>query len=309
MNSQSAAIAANETPEGTITLFSSFNGDDGYFNCRYVPDVVYATHSGQDLKLQIIMPAFYSGKLPLVLFVQGSAWRKQELYANIPNLCNMAARGYVIASVEYRDTDTAKFPAQVEDAKAAIRFMRANADKYCVDPSRVAIWGDSSGGHIALMVGLSEGKFLTDVHPEQSDHVSAVIDFYGITDIPSLGLHNDVLDHDSPDSPEALLIGGAIPENRRKAELASPSNWISDNDSAPILMVHGDCDAIVHVSQSIQFYKALKKAGKRVVLCKVVGADHGLGVWNREVLDTVHKFLTATLKAKVADTPLFQHKD
>src|SRR5690606_27836834 len=101
-------------------------------------------------RLQIIRPHRRDFRFPLVVYIQGSAWHKQDLYAAIPNLSHIAAKGYVIASVQIRETAIAPFPAALEDVKCAIRYMREHAEEYGVDPKRVAVWGDSSGGHLAL---------------------------------------------------------------------------------------------------------------------------------------------------------------
>ncbi len=296
MDKKLADRVANASPEGMNILYASFDGKDGYFHTEYITDVPYASYGDVTLRLQIIKPIFPHERMPLIVYVQGSAWRKQNIYGAIPNLCNMASRGYVVASVEYRDTDIAGFPAQIEDAKAAIRFMRANAEKYAVDTDKVAIWGDSSGGHVALMVGMTPGKFHNGLYGEHSDRVSAIVNYYGVTDIPAMGEYNDALDHNAPDAPEALLIGGPVPENIEKAKEASPLYNIPEEEIPPILMVHGDCDGLVHIDQSIRMYHALKEAGKKVIFYKVVGADHGIGVWNKDVLDVTDKFLASVLK-------------
>jgi len=308
MDKRLADRVANASPEGMGVLYASFHGKDGYYHTEYIPDVPYASYGDVTLKLQIIKPIFCQERMPLIVYVQGSAWRKQNIYGSIPSLCNMASRGYVVASVEYRDTDIARFPAQIEDTKAAIRFMRANAEKYAVDTDKVAIWGDSSGGHTALMVGMTPGKFHNGLYGEYSDRVSAIVDFYGVTDIPSLGEFNDVLDHNAPDSPQALLIGGPVPDNLEKAKEASPLYNIPEEEIPPILMVHGDCDGLVHIDQSIRMYKALKEAGKKVIFYKVVGADHGIGVWNKDVLDVTDKFLASVLYRFEPPRPVFRDR-
>ncbi|MGN7765634.1 alpha/beta hydrolase fold domain-containing protein [Paenibacillus sp. 22594] len=295
MDQKAADIAANEIPEGTQILYGDFAEGGSYYSCTYRPDVVYATYGDLERKLQIIIPGRIGYKFPLVVFIQGSAWEKQDLYSQIPNLSHIAAKGYVVASVEIRDTGIARFPAAVEDVKCAIRFMRRNAEEYGVDPDRIAVWGDSSGGHLSLMTGLTIGRYDNGLYSEQSDEVSAVIDYYGISDLLTLGKYNNILDHDAADSPEGLFIGGKVKEHTELAKKASPLHQDLDRALPPFLIVHGDSDQVVHINQSLEMYKALKEHGHNVLFYKVAGADHGPGFWNPQVLDITAKFLSAHL--------------
>lgn len=307
MDKKAAAIAANEMPVGTQVLYGEYSEGGKYFGCAYHPDVVYAKYGELERHLQIIAPGSTKHKFPLVVFVQGSAWRKQDIYCAIPNLSHIASKGYVIASVEIRDTDIARFPAAVEDVKCAIRFMRKNADKYGIDTDNVAVWGDSSGGHLSLMTGLTIGEYDNGLYSEESDAVSAVVDYYGVSDILTLGKYNDILDHDSADCPEGLFIGGRVKDNVELAKKASPLHQDLDKKLPPFLIIHGDSDNVVHVNQSIEMYKALKEHGQKAILYKVVGADHGAGIWNHAVLDVTEQFLCANLKRPNYDKPLLQH--
>lgn len=307
MDKMAANLAANEMPVGTQILYGEFAEGGTYYSCTYRPDVVYATYGKVERRLQIILPQRGGHRFPLIVFIQGSAWRKQDVYSGIPNLSQIAAKGYVIASVEIRDTDIAPFPAAVEDVKCAIRFMRKHADEYGIDPRRVAVWGDSSGGHLALMTGLTIGEYNNGLYSEQSDDVCAVVDYYGVTDLLTLGKYNDILDHDAPDSPEGLFIGGRVQEHKELAKKASPIHQNLNKELPPVLIVHGDRDVIVHVNQSIEMYKALKEHGQRAMFYKVLGADHGVGIWSPQVLDMTEKFLSANLNRPIMDQPPFQH--
>ncbi len=296
MDKQAAYVAANEMPEGTQILFGEFSEGGKYYSCTYLKDITYAKYGDLELKLQVIKPCQDGHKFPLVVYVQGSAWRNQDLYCAIPNLSHVAAKGYVIASVEIRDTDKAQFPAAVEDVKCAIRFMRENQDTYGVDPERVAVWGDSSGGHLSLMTGLTIGEYNNGLYGEQSDEVSAVVDYYGVSDLLTLGKYNDILDHDSADSPEGLLVGGRVKDNIELSKKASPVYQDLTKKLPPFLIIHGDSDKIVHINQSIEMYKALRENGQNVIFYKVAGADHGTGIWNPQVLKITEQFLSANLK-------------
>ena len=308
MDHIAANIAANELPAGAQVLYAEFSEGAKHQSCAYIPDVVYAKYGDIERRLQIITPGRFGGKFPLIVFIQGSAWRKQDVYSAIPNLSYIAAKGYAIASVEIRDTDIAPFPAAVEDVKCAIRFMRLNAAQYGVDPDKVAVWGDSSGGHLSLMTGLTIGEYNNGLYADQSDEVSAVVDYYGISDILTLGKHNFILDHDSADSPEGLFLGGKPSVLPALAKKASPVYQDLSKKLPPFLIVHGDSDNVVHVSQSIEMYKALKEAGQKVLFYKVIAADHGIGVWSPAVMDITEQFFAAHLKRPFMGRPPFQHE-
>lgn len=295
LDKKAAYMAANEMPEGTQIIFGEYGEKGTYYSCTYHPEVVYATYGDIERRLQIIRPHRRDFRFPLVVYIQGSAWHKQDLYAAIPNLSHIAAKGYVIASVQIRETAIAPFPAALEDVKCAIRYMREHAEEYGVDPKRVAVWGDSSGGHLALMTGMTMGEYNNGRYADQSDEVSAVVDYYGVTDLLSLGRYNDILDHDAADSPEGLLIGGRVKDHVELAKKASPLHQNLDKPLPPILIVHGDSDGIVHINQSIEMYKALRAHGHRAWFYKIVGGDHGGGVWNQQVLELTEKFLSSCL--------------
>ncbi|WP_151734944.1 alpha/beta hydrolase ['Paenibacillus yunnanensis' Narsing Rao et al. 2020] len=296
MDQRAAELAAYETPEGTQILYGDFAEGGSFYSCAYRPDVVYAAYGDVERRLQIIMPDRTGYQFPLVVYIQGSAWRKQDVHASLPNLSHIAAKGYVVASVEIRDTDIARFPAALEDVKCAIRFMRLHAEEYGVDPERVAVWGDSSGGHLSLMTGLTIGEYDNGLYSGQSDAVNAVIDYYGVSDLLTLGKYNDILDHDAADSPEGLFIGGKVKEHTELAKQASPLHQNLKKVLPPFLIMHGDSDRVVHINQSIEMFKALKAQGQNVLFYKVAGADHGPGFWSPQVLDVTAKFLAAHLK-------------
>lgn len=296
MDKRAAELAANEIPEGTQILFGEFSEAGRFYSCIYQPDIIYARYGNIERKLQVIKPSQTGRKFPLVVYVQGSAWKKQDLYAAIPSLSYIAGKGYVIVSVEIRETDIAQFPAAIEDVKCAIRFMRKNAELYSVDTNRIAVWGDSSGGHLALMAGLTIGSYDNGLYSDQSDEVCAVVDYYGVTDLLTLGKYNDILDHDAADSPEGLFIGGSVKDKPELARKASPIHQDLTKELPPFLIIHGDSDKIVHINQSIEMYKALKHHKQRVTFFKVVGADHGPGIWSPPVLDVTEQFLSACLK-------------
>jgi len=280
---------------GMKTVFA--DKDDSY-RATYIPDVVYKTVGDRELRLQMLVPAGNNGPYPLIVYIQGSAWMAQNLYAAIPQLSDFAHRGYVVASVEYRHSGEALFPAQLEDVKSAIRFLRANAETYKIDPNRVGVWGDSSGGHLAAMVGTTQGvdRFTSSDNPDQSDAVQAVVDFYGPTDFLRMDDYPSIIVHNAPDSPESRLVGGPIQENPDKVREANPITYITrDKVLPPFLIMHGDADMLVPFNQSVLLYDALKRANQDVTFYKVKGGGHGVNFWTEDVLDIVKDFFDAYL--------------
>jgi len=269
---------------------------------NYLPNVIYAKRGNLNLGLQILSPNV-NGKevLPCIIYVQGSAWMKQNVYKGIPQLSNFAQRGFVIAIVEYRPSIDSPFPAQIQDAKTAIRFIRKNAEKYNVDPENIFIWGDSSGGHTAVFVGLTSGNQALDTEDYAgfSDNVNAVVDFYGPTDIAKMKDFPSIFDHDKPTSPEGMLIGGlTVSENPEKAQKANPINYINSGKSIPpILIAHGDKDRIVPFNQSELLAQKLIESGKEFDYYSLSEADHGSPeFWSTSMFDIVEKFVRANVK-------------
>ncbi|MDD2979378.1 MAG: alpha/beta hydrolase [Hespellia sp.] len=261
--------------------------------------VKYAEKDKMPLHLQIILPPMEcedmmgkEKKFPLVVFIQGSAWLEQNLGEKIHGLCEFATRGYVVAIVEYRPSYVAPFPAQVKDAKTAIRFLQENADDYHIDRDNIFVWGDSSGGHTCVMVAATMEREYNDEKGKLN--VKAFIDFYGPVDITKMNDQNSTQDHMSPESPEGRLIGKRPVDNSPEwTDAVNPMNHISrDQEIRPILIVHGDKDCVVPFRQSVLLYEKLKKLDKKVELYKLEGADHGGDAFlKKSVLDLVEQFL------------------
>jgi acetyl esterase/lipase len=243
---------------------------------RNIP-YVDAGHANQVLDLYL--PKQPSDKpLPLVIWIHGGAWLGGS-HAN-PAGMFLLDEGYALASIEYRFSQHAIWPAQAHDCKAAIRFLRANAEKYNLDPDRFAVGGESAGGHLAAFIGTSgdvaeiEGDLgVTGV----SSRVQAVIDEFGPTDLTLMGEQTtgpSTFDHDSPDSPESRLLGGPVQERHELAKTANPLSYI-DKDDPPFLILHGDRDPLVPIGQSVILAKALIDAGVDVTVDTIPGAGHG----------------------------------
>lgn len=273
---------------------------------NYIKDVVYVKRGDRELHAQLLIPGLYApelgyiGKYPLVIHVQGSGWGKQNCYMALPNFYPLVQAGYVVASVEHRSSEEAKFPAFLQDVKSSIRFLRAHADEYGIDAENVAIWGDSSGGHAALMVGVTGDmeEFKTEDNREQSDSVKAVVDFYGPTDLSKI---NDVPRDPKTDlgkpQPEDILFGGRVLDHPELSAPGNPMNYITEEkEIPPILIAHGDQDAVVPFNQSVLLYDKLVECGKIVDFCKVLSADHGFFLWTPEMTDLVIRFIGMYLR-------------
>ncbi|WP_419875022.1 alpha/beta hydrolase fold domain-containing protein [Candidatus Pristimantibacillus sp. PTI5] len=212
----------------------------------------------------------------------------------------IARKGYAVALAEYRPSEAAPFPAQIQDAKTAIRFLRKNAAEYKINPNQVAVWGDSSGGHTAVMAGLTwqEKELDTELFGEYSCQVNGIIDYYAPTDISQMNKAHSTMDHIGPQSPEGLLIGGLnVLENPEKAAPTICMNYVSEQvPIPPILIIHGNKDRLVPFEQSILLYNCLKENGKEAELYQIEGADHGgPAFWSHKTLEIVESFLQKCL--------------
>ena len=189
----------------------------------------------------------------------------------------------------------------MQDVKSAIRFMRANANQYNINSAKVAVMGSSSGGHLAALVGTSDGEdiFLTRDNPDESSNVQAVVDFFGPTDFRRMDDYPSQIKHDDVRSPESLVVGGAIQEAEQEAAVIAynPITYIqAEKDIPPFLIVHGDIDGLVPFNQSVLLYEALKEANKEVIFYRVNGAGHGPGIFSMDMMKKVKIFLDEHLK-------------
>jgi acetyl esterase/lipase len=247
-------------------------------NIDFRPNLEYAKPDGKPQYLDLYLPKNAEGKLPIIVAIHGGGWSGGDKAR--PQILPLLRDGYAVASINYRLSQVAKFPAQVHDCKAAIRWVRAHADELHLDADRIGIWGDSAGGHLVALLGTTaDNKELEgeEGNANFSSRVQAVCDYYGPADFLTINDQappDTAIHHNAPDSPEAKLIGGAIPENKEKAALASPVHYAS-KDAAPFLIMHGDVDKVVPVQQSIELRDALQKAGVEASLYIIGGQGHG----------------------------------
>jgi acetyl esterase/lipase len=253
-------------------------------------DLAYVANGHQRQKLDLYLPRA-AGPLPLIVWIHGGAFRLGDKRDRIP--AEMLEQGYAIASLNYRLSQHAIFPAQIEDCKAAVRWLRAQAGTYGLDSQRFAAWGESAGGHLSAMLGTAghEQSFEVGEHLDHSSRVQAVLDFFGPTDFLQMDaqrLPDDQL-HDTPDSPESELVGGPIQEHPEATARANPITYVTAG-APPFLIVHGDGDPLVPYDQSVLLAEALRAAGVPVNFYTVAGAGHGRFV-DPQIPILVHKFL------------------
>lgn len=244
-------------------------------NARIQTDLPYISSGHQAQRLDLYLPAGGDGARPLIIWIHGGAWQSGGTNG-IPAMAKeLVARGYAVASVGYRLSQHALYPAQIEDGKAAVRWLRAHAQEYRLDRDRIGVWGESAGGHLAALLGVTGHIRDFDVgeHLEQSSAVQCVVDWYG----PANLLHWGGPENPPMDSPESAiyrLLGGPVSKNRNAALRASPVHFINGR-SAPFLIIHGDRDPVVPLAQSQMLHEALMQAGVESEFLTIAGAAHG----------------------------------
>lgn len=260
-------------------------------------DLAYAEVNGQKLLLNLYCPKDIKHP-PLVVYIHGGSWRAGS-YKQC-SVAYLAEAGFAVASIEYRFSSVAIFPAQIYDCKAAIRWLRAHAGEYDYDATKIGVAGSSAGGHLAVLLGTSgdvsdlEGNIGGNL--DQSSRVAAVIDFYGPTDFVLRGKTHHARAN-APGSSTFQLLGGPANENPDKARNASGVTYVTSDDP-PLLILHGDKDKTVYMDQSESIRSAYTKAKLPVELIVVPGGGHGGEAFrtaaNRQkVID----FLNANLRA------------
>ncbi|UUV95533.1 alpha/beta hydrolase [Limosilactobacillus fermentum] len=243
-------------------------------------DIVYAQVPGwlgnatRNLRLSVIRH-FATGddtKFPVIFWFAGGGWMDTDHNIHLPNLVDFARAGYLVVGVEYRDSNKVNFPGQLEDAKAAIRYMRANAAKFQADPDRFVVMGESAGGHLASMLGLTNGMTEFDFgdHLDVSSDVQVAVPWYGVVDplTAKQGSATDAFDF------VYRNLLGAEPEDAPELDAkANPLTYVSKK-SVPFLILHGQQDQVVPVKDSEVLYEALNQAGVDADLYELETAGH-----------------------------------
>jgi acetyl esterase/lipase len=237
-------------------------------------DIEYANPDSQHLKLNMARPAKGTGPFPAIVCIHGGGFRAGDRHGYDDMIRQLAQRGYVAVTVEYRLSPKFPFPAAVHDVKASVRWLRANAKKYHVNPNLIGAMGGSAGANLAEMLGVTEGvKMLegTEGNADQSSGVQAVVSYFGPTDFTkSYGK--------SVDAAEVLplYLGGNAEQARVRHLQASSLYWVTPN-AAPTLCIHGTKDTYVAHEQAVWFVDKMKAAGAEAELMTMENAGHGFG--------------------------------
>jgi acetyl esterase/lipase len=305
-----SAVLGDRYPERRIQFPSHVVSD---------ADLVYSTLEGyRPLRLDLYRVEDSKQPRPLVIHVHGGGWqgghtRQSGAFENFPGvLASLAARGYVVASLEYRLSGEARFPAQIQDVKAAIRWLREHATEFGIDPTRAGIWGGSAGGQLAGLAGMSCGVAALEPPPSKeasgpvdpkADCVQAVVSWYGIFDFATLAkaLHG----FDTKSAPGRYL---GCTDSSCDAQVVSAASAITyvDATDPPVLLVHGVDDRTVPIDQSRDFYKLLRAKGVKAELVEIPGVGHSFIGKTQPVtrdaslqaLDKTFEFFDRTLKAQ-----------
>ncbi len=259
----------------TYLLFPILLPSVTFAEYREVKDIEFATIDGLSLKLDLYLPDLVEGST-LVIWVHGGAWRRGS--KDNPSIKPLVEKGYSIASVDYRLTPVAPFPANIHDIKAAIRFLRAQANEYGYENDNFVISGSSAGGHLAALVGVSNRQPVLEGvvgnYLEESSDIAAIVDFYGASNLTTilkqstphgLSVRQPALD---------LLIGGQPEDVPEMAKLASPVFHVDENDP-PLLLIHGDQDPQMPINQAHEIHGIYKQLSLPVQFEVIHGGAHG----------------------------------
>lgn len=236
----------------------------------------YCTPDGNPLLMDIYKPTNVSQPAPVVIYVHGGGWIGGSRTSDIDNVriiqrevAGLLNNGFVVASIDYR---LGQFPAMIEDVKCSIRYLRANAAQYNIDPTRIGVMGASAGGHLSALAGLAGENVGWDTgeYSSQSSRVNAVVDISGPTDLTTLN--------------PTIVRAGFKTLNRNFLEEASPINYISSrpHTDPPLLIIHGEKDNVVPLSQAVRFYNKLRRKGQTANLRVVHNANHGIASVNNK---------------------------
>ncbi len=241
---------------------------------RKLSNLEYTRAPGRPLRLDLYLPDNATNKLPVLVWIHGGAWK-----AGGKDWCPIASlvtNGVAVASIEYRLSGEAKFPAQIMDCRAAIRWLRANASTLGLDPEHIGAFGASAGGHLAALLGTAPSVKEWDAggNLDQSPRVQCVVAFYPPTDLDELT--SGWFWRKVSFSDAGRLIGGAVEQNRDRVAVANPVNYIT-RDAPPFYLLHGDRDKLVPIRQSELLHAALKQAGIPVHFEIVPGKGHAIG--------------------------------
>jgi len=257
---------------GTSVAQSVDEGGD----MRVLRDITYAVVGESTLAFDLYMPARIDHAPPLIVWVHGGAWQFGSRES--VEVIDLVQHGFAIASVSYRLTPVAPFPAQIHDIKGAVRYLRANAAQYGFDGSRIVVGGPSAGAHLAALVAVTNGSAYHEGtiggFRESSSDVQALVSYFGASNLTSILNQSTPFGLGVRIPSLELLLGGPIEERGTLAREASPVFYVDENDP-PMYLLHGDQDPQMPINQTHELHGAAKSAGIRVVFDVVHGARHG----------------------------------
>jgi acetyl esterase/lipase len=265
-----------------------------------IANIPYAETENPRQMLDLMIPTDRNdGPLPVMVFIHGGGWLEGDKWQAIESRLPYAESGqYATVSIGYRLTDEAIWPAQIHDCKAAIRWVRANAEHYGLDPDRIGVWGLSAGGQLVAMVGTSadDASMNGDLgpHTDMSTEVACVVDYFGPIDLVLLARTGE-----GSDGFLTQLFGDPVDETLENAESTNPTKYLT-NEAPPFLIVHGTRDGIVPFEQSTTFHDALQEADVDTTLITVNGAGHGDG-FGPDVYAEVRRFFDHHLRGQQSD--------
>lgn len=271
-----------ENPQYCVVTNITFSQVDSWFG-----------HTRKDLKLDLIYPEDKTKKYPCVVWVCGGGWLSIDKSAHLAYLSQLARSGFVVASVEYRTSNEAVFPTQLQDVKSGIRYLKAHADRYSIDTKRIGVMGESAGGYLASMAGLvNDKKYDVGDYLEQSSKVYAVCPWYPPTDLSKFPFKSEL---QAQASFESLMMGKNIFTHKDEAFKISPVSYVT-KDAPPFLIIHGTGDSTVPFSQSEILHDKLTEFDCDATLIAINGAEHAdINFYQDIILDKIIKFFKEKL--------------
>ena len=271
-----------EKPQFTVITNLTYAQRDSWFG-----------HTMQDLKMDLIYPEDSSRTYPCIVWICGGAWLQLDKSAHLAYLSELSRKGFVVASVQYRTSNETPLPGQIQDVKAGIRYLRAHAERFHINPEKFGVMGESAGGYLTCMVALAtDPAFDVGENLELSSSVQAACPWYPPTDFRGFP-------YDNPEqcaaSPESLLLGKNVLCHPEEALKNCPVSFVT-KDAPPFLIIHGENDHTVPFTQGELLHDKLEEAGCDVTLLAIEGADHAvLHFFQKEVWEEIEAFFAEEL--------------
>jgi acetyl esterase/lipase len=295
------------------------------YDVKVMADLKFAAPNGKPLLLDLYLPIGVEKLSPVIVWLHGGGWRIGDRKLGPDFRVRFAERGYAMASIEYRLSGEALFPAQIQDVKAAIRWLRSVANEYGLDSGKIGLWGSSAGGHLAALAGTTGEGILEDLElgcAEFTSDVQAVMNGYGPTDFLQMDAYSkkeiavsvdpesDLLqpskNHEAMDSPESQLLGAPILSVPYLVREANPITYVK-NGLPPFLIMHGLSDTAVASHQSELLYEALIAKGNEATLCLIEGLGHAF--FNKNDLDDNEPFSASIRRAGDGETEYIRNRE